>query len=195
VSASVTVCHEGDPPGEVFLIERGSVRIVMSPPSGRELILSTRSAGQLVGEMSAFDGRPRSASVIANEPTTMFVIAAEVFLDAVITRPTLSSHFLAVLTEKLRAADDRTMTRTTKHVPTRLAARLVALSEAHLEHVGSPGEITLGIRQADLASWVGASREAVARVLADWREANVVRTGRGSLAVLDLAALRLIAHR
>lgn len=194
VSASVTLCHEGDRAGDVFLIERGSVRIVMSPPTGRELILSTRSSGQLVGEMSAFDGRPRSASVIADEPTTVAVIDADVFLDAVFTRPTLSAHFLAALTEKLRAADDRTMTRTTEHVPARLASRLVVLAEAHLEHVGPRDVITLGIRQTDLAAWIGASREAVARVLADMRDDQMVRTGRGSLAILDLPALRRIAH-
>ena len=186
------LCFEGGISTEAFLIESGSVRVVMSPPSGRELILATRSAGQLVGEFAAFDGRPRSASLLANEPTTVVVIPQGAFRRAVAERATLSAYFLEELTVRLREADSRTMATVGDDVPTRLASRLVALADAAIEHgqASVSDVVSLGVRQAELAGWVGSSREAVARVLGEFRRCGVVRTGRGVIDILDLPTLR-----
>lgn len=185
------LCWEGDLTDDVYLIREGLVRIVMSPPSGRELILSTRSAGELVGEMSAFDGLPRSASVIASEPTTVSVIAAPEFRRTVEEHPALSSYFLQQLSRALRATGGRAVAGVSDDVATRVVRRLVALADATAEHAnGSVGGISLAVRQADLASWVGASREAVARELGALRRAGLVSTGRGHIDLLDVSALR-----
>lgn len=194
VAGDIALCREGDPAGHVYLIESGSVRIVVSPPSGRELILSHRHEGQLVGELSAFDGLPRSASVITNGTTVIRTIPSESFVDLVANRPTLATHFLAALAQKLRAADRRTVARANDDVSTRLAARLVSLSETQREHGTGNGELSLSVRQSDLASWIGATREAVSRELAEFRRRGLVRTGRQSLVIVDLSRVRELAE-
>lgn len=192
-----SLCREGDDDDDVFLIEDGRVRIVVSPPNGRELILSVRTPGQLVGELAAFDELPRSATLIADEETTVVRIPAATFRAAVDARPTLAAHVIRALAHKLRTADERIIARVADDVPTRLAARLVALGEAHAEHgehAGTDVAIEIAARQSDLASWVGSSREAVARVLGDLRRRGLVRTGRGTVAIVDLDGLRALAR-
>ena len=188
VATGTTLCHEGDPCGEVFLIESGSVRVVRTSLQGRELILATRRAGDLVGELSAFDGHPRSAAIIANESTTLITIARDTFRDAVASRPQLADVFLRELAQKLRVADEQTLQRDSDDARTRVIGRLVKLAD------GEPGpdttRQTLKVRQADLAAWVGASRETVARILSDLRSEQLVTTGRGTIEILDLPALR-----
>ena len=58
------VFREGDPGDHVYLVRRGRVKIVITTPTGRELVLAMKQAGQLVGEFAALDGRPRSASAM-----------------------------------------------------------------------------------------------------------------------------------
>jgi CRP-like cAMP-binding protein len=53
----------------------------------------------------------------------------------------------------------------------------------------------LTVTQEDLAGWVGASRESVARALATLRRTKIVTTGRRVVTVHDLARLAEIAGR
>ncbi len=184
------LCFEGAPPGEVFLVESGAVRMVMTALSGRETLLDTRGPGELVGEFSALDGTPRSASVYADEPTAVVVLTRQGFLDALAARPELARVLLVGLAAKVRAADQRTVGRDSADVTARVVAQLVALSQAFVEShpVGQP--IRLVIRQADLAARVGSTRETVARVLGELREGGVLETGRGVICVSGLGRLR-----
>lgn len=188
VATDMVVCSEGDPAGDVFLIESGSVRVVRTTLHGRELILATRRVGDLVGELSAFDGQPRSAAIIANETTSLIAIAGDTFRSAVASRPQLADLFLRELARKLRAADERTLERDSDDARTRVIGRLVALADGGANPTST--QVSLPVRQADLAAWVGTTRETVARVLSSLRAEGLVTTGRGTIEVLDLPALR-----
>ncbi len=72
-------------------------------------------------------------------------------------------------------------------VPTRLAGILVDLAG---RVAPSDDAIELPISQHELAEWCGASREAVTKALGTFRSRGWVRTGRRSITVLDLEALR-----
>ena len=188
-SAGVVLAVEDESGGDVFLIVSGLVRIVVSPPEGLEMTLATRGPGQLVGELSALDGRPRSASVVAAEQTTVRAIDPVVFRRAVAERASLAGYLVHELVRRLRAADVRTTSRANDDLRTRVTARLVSLADATGWEPGDP-PAELVVRQADLASWVGSTREAVARILGDLRRDGLVETGRGSLRINDLDALR-----
>ena len=72
-------------------------------------------------------------------------------------------------------------------VPTRLAQTLVDLGD-RLDAQG--GVIDLPVSQRELAEACAASREAVTKALAAFRTRGWVRTGRRSITVLDIDALR-----
>ena len=73
-------------------------------------------------------------------------------------------------------------------MPVRLASRLLYLDG---KLGGAGGEVA--VSQADLADFVGATREAVAKTLAVWRSRNWVALSRGSVRILDRAELEAIA--
>src|SRR3712207_9372259 len=63
--AGAVLFHHGDEPGSVLLLLEGRVKFVLTGPHGKEVILGFSGPGELVGEVSAIDGAPRSASVEA----------------------------------------------------------------------------------------------------------------------------------
>jgi CRP-like cAMP-binding protein len=74
---------------------------------------------------------------------------------------------------------------------TRLAILLLDLAEEHGVPAPRGGHsIGLPLSQQDLADAIGASRESVARALAAFRAAGVVRTARLEIIVIDPTALR-----
>jgi CRP/FNR family transcriptional regulator, cyclic AMP receptor protein len=56
----------GDGGDGCYLIEEGLLKVAVASQSGGERILAFLGPGAIVGEMSIIDGRPRSASVVAD---------------------------------------------------------------------------------------------------------------------------------
>src|SRR4029450_3720920 len=58
-----TVFHRGQGPDRVLLLRTGVVKVRLVTAGGREVVLAFRGPGELVGEQSALDGSPRSATI------------------------------------------------------------------------------------------------------------------------------------
>ncbi len=105
---------EEDLGGEMYLVIEGSVevrKLGSRPPEGaggrgrEELgaLLAVLSSGDVVGEMSVLDERPRSASVVSNSNVTVLSIHKEDLRDAIALCPDLAFGLFRVLSERLRA--------------------------------------------------------------------------------------------
>jgi CRP-like cAMP-binding protein len=94
------------------------------------------------------------------------------------------------LTDRLRDADRKRIEFGVYDTLNRVARRLVEL----VDRFGQPAEsgirITLPLTQEELASWVGASREAVSKALRTLRADGYVRTQRRTITVIDIEGLR-----
>ncbi len=66
---------EGDPPGDVYGVVRGRVKVVISTRDGREVAISYKQAGELFGELAAIDGLPRSATALALDDVSLVAVA------------------------------------------------------------------------------------------------------------------------
>jgi CRP-like cAMP-binding protein len=71
----------------------------------------------------------------------------------------------------------------------RLAQRLVELSERFGVDGEHGIEVELPLSQEELASWIGASREAVSKAFKVLRSLRIVETGRRRVTILDFDAL------
>ena len=92
-----TLIAEGDEGDCLFLVVEGKVRVLFE---GREL--ARLGPKQCVGEMSLLDAEPRSASVIATEPTLCLRLDQEPFFDLLAEHPELARGLIGVLSRRLR---------------------------------------------------------------------------------------------
>lgn len=189
-----TLFHEGDESGGVFAITGGHAK-VSCVKAGREVVMSFPGPGALLGELSALDGRPRSATVTALEPLRALVMPASDFRQFVNMRPRVALTVIEMLIRRLRDSDRQRIEYAAYDVVARLALNLLELAETSGEPVGDGVRITLALSQEELAGWTGSSREAVAKALHLLRELGWVRTERRRLTVSDMQALRDFAGR
>jgi CRP/FNR family cyclic AMP-dependent transcriptional regulator len=188
--SGTTMFRESDRGGFVLAVRAGRVKVFIGAPSGREVVLAIKVAGDLLGELSAIDGRPRSATAVAIEPVQAIVVTNEVFDEFIETHPRLAVRLLKTLATQLRDTSRWTAEHQDGDVPTRVARRVLYIAERFGEHRGAGVHISFALSQDDLASWVGASREATSRALAQLRAAGLVTTARLHIAVPELSALR-----
>jgi CRP-like cAMP-binding protein len=181
---------EGDPGGSVIAIRSGRAKVSVQTLPGRELLLAVKGPGELLGEMSALDGRPRSATATAMEEVTALVMPASVFQEFLKAHPRIALRLLRALASELRDANELIADRDAGDTVSRTARRLVNLAIRYGEHSGRSAPVTLALTHEDLAGWIGVSREATSRALSQLRVAGCITTGRRSITVVDLAGLR-----
>ena len=99
---------QGEAADSLFLILRGRVKVVLNEPSGKEFVVDVRGAGQYVGEMM-LDEKPRSASVIATEPSEVAVIPRAEFKSVLAKHPEVAMHLIRNLINLARGHNVRTI--------------------------------------------------------------------------------------
>ena len=181
----------GDVADRVLVVESGRVKVAVTTATGREVVLTFRGPGALLGDQALVDESPRSATVTAVEPVVVFVIAASAFRSYLEAHPRVATAMLITLSARLRESDRRLAEYSAADTLGRICARLVELCETQGDLDSDHAvRITLPITQEELAGWTGASIEATAKALRQLRSLGWIATGRRSIEVSDVAALR-----
>src|SRR6202048_5078942 len=81
----------GDPGTAFYVIASGKVKIALTSPDGKELILRRLSAGEFHGELALLDDEPRSADAIATEPSVLFVLQRDAFRQFLAVHPAVDT--------------------------------------------------------------------------------------------------------
>jgi CRP-like cAMP-binding protein len=157
---------------------------------GREVLLGVRGKGELIGEWSVIDGLPRSASAVALEPVDAVQLDAVQFLGFLEASPKATLWMLRSVLARLRDSDRKRAEFASSDAAGRLARRLTELAERHGQPVDGGIRITLPLSQDELAGWTGASREAVAKALAQFRGRGWLSTERRRITLHDVDALK-----
>ncbi|HMU27107.1 MAG TPA: Crp/Fnr family transcriptional regulator [Solirubrobacterales bacterium] len=181
------VFHEGDHSDACYIVKSGTFRVTREHPDGRAITLATLTEGDIVGELAMLDGEVRSASVetLGGDGELLALPASDV--RALLERhPDITVKFVAALTRRLRAANERISRQSFQTVPSRVAG---VLSQLVAEEGEDGRQVTIRMNQADLAQLAGTSRESVSRFLADLERSGVVKAGRGQVTILEPARL------
>lgn len=179
--------EEGD---TLFVIVKGRVKVTVMSEDGREVILSILKDGDIFGEMSLLDGKPRSASVIATDETELIMLRRSDFLSRLERYPQMASKMLATLASRLRRTNRQVESLALLNVYGRIAGTLLQLADD--QGVKTDQGIIIPERpiHQEIANMAGTTRETVSRVLNDLeRRGYIVRDGR-KIVILSADRLR-----
>ena len=180
-----TLFHMGDERGSLHIIERGRVKVTVPSSSGEEMILAMLGAGDLLGELSLFDGQPRSATVQALEETDTLCLHREDLLAVMRNRFDVVEKILEVLARRIRNTDMLLAEAHFLDITSRLAKKILDLGDAFGIREGGHVRIGVKITQKDLASMIGATRESINKQLKILRDQGLVRIYGGTIEILN----------
>lgn len=184
------VFAEGEEAHDVLIVRSGTVKVVVVALNGREVVLDVLDEGAVLGELSALDGGPRSATVFALEPTEVLVLGHDAFRRLVDDHADVARTIVGVLAARLRGADRRQLEFGSNDAIGRVCHRLLELRRRY-GHALADGRVLveLPFSQTDLANWAGLSREAVVKGLRSLRSLGWIDSDGRSITVLDETAL------
>jgi CRP/FNR family transcriptional regulator, cyclic AMP receptor protein len=187
------VFHADDDSTHVLVLGAGRMKVSIGSPEGKEVVLAFSGPGDLLGEISAITGRPRSATVTALEAGSGTILRGPEFARFLERHPRLAVVLLRTVAIRLLDADRQRLEFAAYDTVGRVARRLVELSSRFGEPDGQAVAITLPLSQEELAGWTGSSREAVAKALQTLRELDLIETRRRRIVVRDVDRLRSMA--
>ncbi len=188
-SARQDIYQVGQIGDSLHIVLEGRVKVSLLSEEGKEAILSILGAGEVFGEMSLFDGDPRSATVTTMEPCRFLVLRRQTFLPFLEKRPQVMLELIAEMSRRLRATNTLVGNLSFLNLSARLARILLNLVQQYGKM--SPKGIVIGLKlsQEELGHLVGVSRESVNRQLRLWVESGLIEYTQGTLIVLNSDAL------
>ncbi|TQF04603.1 Crp/Fnr family transcriptional regulator [Kitasatospora acidiphila] len=193
--ARQVLLREHEPSAHVLILLSGWTKVTSAAANGYEALLALRGPGDIVGEGAVLSGRPRSATVTALGRVEALAVEADRFGTLLDERPGIAKKLLALIADRTRDSDRRRVQYAALNVQERLALLLLELIRSHGQETQDGVQVAPGLTQSELAGSVGASREAIARLLKGLRERGVVRTERRGLVVLRPEVLRQMSRQ
>ena len=181
--------HQDEPGERVLILLEGHVKASFVDPEGREIVLSFRGPGDVLGELSFNRAEPRSSGVIAIEQVVARALAATEFRSFLMSRPTAALTLIDVMSRRFRDANRKRVQFAAQDTIGRIATRLIELAERYGDRTEAGIEIRLPVTQADLGGWTASSRAGVTGALRTMRELGWIKTERRRIILLDVEAL------
>jgi CRP-like cAMP-binding protein len=191
-SSGQVLFSEGDEGHDVVVLLDGAVKIVSAAPSGKEIILDVMEENELLGELSAIDGEPRSATAVALTPVEVLIIPTREFTRFLEQHGAIATALLRVVAARLRRSSQRQLEFGTNDALGRLCTCLLEMLDSSADG-GDRREVSMLLAQHEIAARAGLSREAVVKGLRALRELGWIDLHGRDLTVLDEPALRVRA--
>jgi CRP/FNR family cyclic AMP-dependent transcriptional regulator len=181
---------EGDQGDRLYVVLDGKIKLTRAATDGRESLWSVLGPGEMFGELSLFDPRPRTSTASAVTDATVAALGDEALRPWLMDRPDVSMHMLRALARRLRRANDVTADLVFTDVPGRVAKNLLDLADRFGERDNAGLHVHHDLTQEELAQLVGASRETVNKALADFAARGWLQISARSVLILDTERLR-----
>jgi CRP/FNR family cyclic AMP-dependent transcriptional regulator len=190
-----TIFHEGDEGSLMYIITEGKVKVFVTAPDAREMVMTTLGAGEVFGELALLDGGSRSASVQAIERVSALSLDRATMLDALAHDRAATDHVLHALGELIRRLTEQASDLVFLDLNGRVAKLLLGFVQREgIEHDGHQ-VVDLPLTQGEIAEAVGGSRQSVNQALRYLQVRGAIETDARRITVLDLSLLEKLAHR
>jgi CRP/FNR family transcriptional regulator len=181
---------EGNAGDALYVVLDGKIKLTRTSADGRENLISLMGPGEMFGELSLFDPRPRTMSASAVTDVRLAALAHEGLRAWLTGRPDVAMHLLAALARRLRRTNEVMSDLVFTDVPGRVAKALLELAARFGVQQDDGLQVSHDLTQEELAQLVGASRETVNKALADFVARGWIQLHPKSVLLIDPERLR-----
>ncbi len=193
LKARQVLFRQGDSGSHAYVIISGRLKVSAAAGDGRKAVFRIMDPGEVIGEIALLDSQTRSGTVTALEPSELLVIQRRDLIPFLEQHPRTAIKLLEALAGRLRSLSAELEDRVFLNLPSRLAKKLIALSDTYGEVVSEGMRIDLRLSQGELGDMVGTSRESINKQLRAWTEEGLLRSERGYITIRDPEALERLA--
>lgn len=178
------VVRQGQPGEEMYIIESGSVNILLHLADQEDVVIGKLCAGEAFGEIALFDEQPRTATAVTCEPCRLLAIGRQAFNGFLTQNPQAAVKLLAVMSRRLRAASDFLRDSLYTDVAARLATTLRNIAKAYGKNTSKGLQIDTTFDAQELGNIAGVPGDLVKAQLRHWCAEGVINMRHGYLTIV-----------
>ncbi len=183
------IYREGQVYTTLWQVVSGTVRVTNQTEEGKEVVFAIFGPGDCFGEISLVDGLPAANTATAMEQLKLAQLSKADFDDLFLEYSEFARQLAQLLCGRVRHLLNFYSDVTLRPLEQRIASRICYISGGG---VGGSAMPTLEFTQQDLAAMVGATRQAVSKVLNQWRGDGIIALEYGRISVLSEERLQRI---
>jgi len=188
-----TIFQVGDPGQALYVVLSGKVKIFRESLEGKNKLLAYVHPGEVFGEMSLVEDRPRSASALAVAPTSVLVLFRDTYLNLLKRFPLLGHNLARIIASRLREMNEELLFLTFEEARSKVAFALLKLHR-HRHSVPEEGGWFVPVVHQELANLAGTSRETVTRVVQELKNRGLIEVFHGGILIKDLEGLERVLY-
>lgn len=188
-----TIFEQDAPADAFYTIASGRVKIFKMLPTGKDMILEVFGAGDPLGAIAAYDGRPFPASAVALEDTVCVLIPREAFFSLLEANPSLVRGLMLGMTVRMVELTNRLAELSGTRIEPRFARLFLKLASEMGRRERGGVFIPLLLSRQELADMTGTTIETAIRIMSRWGKQDIVRTEKDGFIVVDPARLEAAA--
>ena len=164
----------------LYVLDEGLLEVRVYSDSGRKLSLNLLRPETVFGEIATFDPGPRTAGVEAIEDSKVRSISQKHLMAEISKQPDIAIELLQLGGKRMRWLSQQVEDQVFLSPTARLASKILYLANKRSQ---------IDMSQAQLADYVGVTREVVSKTLSEWRRDGLVALSRGCIEVVNRDAL------
>ncbi len=182
---------QNSPSSNALFLSSGLAKIYIEGLRGKNFIMSIAKPGRLIMGPGAYVGSRHTYTVSALTQVQACFISFEVFRHLVKTNGSFAEGLLTDISAKSVRTHKRMINLTQKKMPGRLAEILLYFAN----EVYGENEFDMILSRPELDEFSNMAKESVVRILRDFEDSGIVRSGTAKIEIIDKEKLTLISER
>ncbi|NYB74725.1 Crp/Fnr family transcriptional regulator [Sedimentibacter hydroxybenzoicus DSM 7310] len=184
----------GDSFDDLFVVNKGMVKISKVSSLGKEQILRILKPGDFMGELTLFSKSILSNTAEALEQTEICIIQGNRIRQLLIQSPEIAIKFLQKYTERIEETEELIEQIGLRDVEQRIANYLlIEIENNRIINNNGKYEVALPVSKGDLAALIGTTQETLSRKLSLFQDNGWIKLkGQRIIEVADIKRLESI---
>jgi len=178
----------------VYVLNRGRVKLFGSSTEGRDVLLWFSIAGEIFGIAECLQEKPRQIYARAAEPCEVLCIANTQFKEWLATRPEIAFRLMKIMAVRMRELGQRFLSLANGNIQMEIAQLLIRLGASYGRLAGHHIHMGIPLTEQDIADMVGSSRQGVSTCLAKMKREGTIDIVKHFLIIKKLENLHQIAQ-
>ncbi len=186
---------EGQTPSGIFLLCKGTVKLLVNSPSGKKMIVELAEPGEVLGLSATISGEPYEVTAETSERCQINFVKREHFLRLLKDNGEACFKVAELLSEKYHDACNELRSLGLSHSAHEKLANLLLEWSSKNDEGGKPEtRLRLRLTHEEIANMIGISRETVTRLLTEMKKRQILESKGSTLLIRNAALLRKMAN-
>lgn len=185
------IYEEGDSPLFVYYVIKGKVRSFLYYQDGRELSTGIHIEDLFFGYESVLLNEKYTDNAGALEDSEIALIPKDKFFELMYKKPAIATKFIKLLSGNIKAKEEQMLGFAYDSVRKRVANTLVNVALKTISDEAQD-EVLIRISRDDLAALAGTANETISRMLADFKDEQLIVKEGNAIRIFSINKLRKV---